>query len=69
VYLFSAVSRYTDDSDQYRDLSAKLLCLMLTTLAGTLYVYQGQELGMRNVPPEWSPEEYKDIESINYWTK
>jgi oligo-1,6-glucosidase len=22
---------------------------------------------MRNVPAEWDPEEYKDIESINYW--
>lgn len=64
-----SVSRYTDDSDQYRALSAKLLCLMQTTLSGTLYVYQGEELGMRNLRPEVSPEEYKDIESINYWKK
>ncbi|KAF1990801.1 glycoside hydrolase family 13 protein [Aulographum hederae CBS 113979] len=64
-----SVSRYTDDSDEYRDLGAKLLCLMQTTLSGTIYVYQGEELGMRNVPPSWDPEEYKDIESINYWKK
>ncbi|TKA72639.1 hypothetical protein B0A55_05984 [Friedmanniomyces simplex] len=64
-----SVSRYCDDSDQYRALSAKLLCLMQTTLAGTLYVYQGEELGMRNLRPEIPPEEYKDIESINYWSK
>lgn len=64
-----SVSRYTDDSDEYRELGAKLLCLMQTTLSGTIYVYQGEELGMRNVPPEWDPEEYKDIESINYWKK
>ncbi|KAK0949133.1 hypothetical protein LTS01_025875, partial [Friedmanniomyces endolithicus] len=31
-----SVSRYCDDSDQYRALGAKLLCLMQTTLAGTL---------------------------------
>jgi oligo-1,6-glucosidase len=63
------VSRICDDSDEYREISAKLICLMLTTLGGTLYVYQGQELGMRNVPKEWDPEEYKDVESINYWKK
>jgi len=66
-----SVSRYTNDSDQYRGLGAKLLCLMQTTIAGTIYVYQGEELGMKNVPapPEWDIEEYKDIETINYWNK
>ena len=43
---------------------------MQTTLNGTLFVYQGEELGMRNVPKTWDIErEYKDIESINFWTK
>ena len=65
-----SVSRYTDDSDTYRFIGAKLLALMLTTLSGTLFVYQGQELGMRNVPKEWDiATEYKDIESINFWKK
>ncbi|KAF2121692.1 glycoside hydrolase superfamily [Lophiotrema nucula] len=64
-----SVSRYTNDSDEWREYGAKLLCLMQTTLAGTLYVYQGEELGMRNVPTSWGPEEYKDIESINFWKK
>lgn len=64
-----SVSRYCDDGDEYRETGTKLLSLMETTLAGTVYVYQGQELGMRNVPTEWEPEEYKDIETINYWKK
>ncbi|KAI9878609.1 MAG: hypothetical protein M1830_000428 [Pleopsidium flavum] len=65
-----SVSRYADDSDAFRERSAKLLALMQTTLAGTLYVYQGEELGMRNVPKEWDPEkDYKDIEAINFWKK
>ncbi|CAE7200722.1 hypothetical protein CFE70_008121 [Pyrenophora teres f. teres 0-1] len=64
-----SVSRFTDDSDEWREYGAKLLCLMQTTLAGTLYVYQGEEIGMRNVPKEWKPEEYKDIESINFFKK
>lgn len=64
-----SVSRYTNDSDEWREIGAKLLCMMQTTLAGTIYVYQGEEIGMRNVPPSWEPEEYKDIESINFFKK
>ena len=44
-----SVSRYCDDSDASREYGAKLLALMQTTLSGTLFVYQGEELGMRNV--------------------
>ncbi|KAL6710335.1 hypothetical protein ACN47E_009281 [Coniothyrium glycines] len=64
-----SISRYTDDSDEWREYGAKLLALMQTTLAGTLYVYQGEEIGMRNIPASWPPEEYKDIESINFFEK
>lgn len=65
-----SVSRYCDDSDEWRVKGAKLLALMQTTLAGTLYVYQGEEIGMRNVPKSWDIDtEYKDIEAINFWKK
>lgn len=64
-----SVSHFCDDSDKYRELGSKLLCLMQTTLCGTLFIYQGEELGMRNIPLEWSIDEYKDIESTNYWKK
>lgn len=64
-----SISRYADDSDQYRHVSAKLLALMQTTLSGTLFVYQGEEIGLRNIPPSWGIEEFKDIETINYWNK
>ena len=65
-----SVSRFCDDSTaQNRDLGAKLLALMQTTLSGTLYIYQGEELGQKNFPLSWPPEEYKDIETQNYWKK
>lgn len=65
-----SVSRYTDDTDAFRNYGAKLLALMQTTLSGTLFVYQGEEIGMRNVPRSWDIErEYRDIESINFWKK
>lgn len=37
-----------------------------TTLTGTLFVFQGEEMGQVNVPKSWGEEEYKDIESIQY---
>lgn len=64
-----SVSRFTDDSDKYRDKGPKLLALMQTTLSGTLFVYQGEEIGLRNMPKEWDIDKYKDIESINFWSK
>lgn len=54
-----SISRYCDDSEKYRELSAKLLAMMHSTLSGTPYVYMGQELGMRNIPKSWAVEEYK----------
>ena len=65
-----SVSRYCDDSPEYREYGAKMLALVQTTLSGTLFVYQGEELGMKNVPKEWDiVKEYKDIESQNFWKK
>jgi len=40
---------------------------MMSAMTGTLFVYQGQEIGMINAPKDWPIEEYKDIESINYY--
>jgi len=62
-----SVTRFCDDSDEHRVAGTKLLSVMQTSLPGTLYLYQGEELGMCNVPVSWDPEEYKDIESITYW--
>lgn len=42
---------------------------MQTTLGGTLFVYQGEEVGMRNAPTSWPIEEFKDIETINCYKK
>ena len=59
------VSRLGDDSTrEYREASAKMLALCLHMMQGTPYVYQGEELGMTNVPFE-TLEDFRDIESIN----
>lgn len=64
-----SVSRYTDDSDEFYERGAKLLALMQTTLGGTLFVYQGEEIGMRNLSNVDPEVDYKDIESVNFWRK
>lgn len=43
-----AVSRWGNDSDEYRVVSAKMLATCLHMLQGTPYVFQGEELGMTN---------------------
>ncbi|MCI5649716.1 MAG: alpha-glucosidase [Fusicatenibacter sp.] len=59
-----SVSRFGNDSCKYRELSAKMLATCLHMMQGTPYVYQGEELGMTNVPFR-SLDELRDIESIN----
>ncbi len=44
-----AVSRFGNDTtDELRALSAKMLAILEVTQKGTLYIYQGQELGLKN---------------------
>lgn len=61
-----SISRFACDKPELRVASAKMLALMLMALSGTLFVYQGQELGMVNFPLEWEIDEYKDVDSSNY---
>ncbi len=61
-----AVSRFGSDDPAYRVLSAKLLATVLHLHRGTPYVYQGEELGMTNVPFA-SIEDFQDIESVNHY--
>jgi len=60
-----AVSRFGDDGE-FRVQSAKLLATVLHLHRGTPYVYQGEELGMTNVPFV-GPEDFRDIESVNHY--
>lgn len=59
-----AVSRFGNDSKEYREVSAKMLATCLHMMKGTPYIYQGEELGMTNVAFE-KLDDYKDLEIIN----
>ena len=53
-----------DPSGKYRHEIAKLLATLLLTSRGTVFLYQGQELGAQNVPFS-GIDELRDIESLN----
>lgn len=55
------VSRFGNDS-AYRKESAKMLATLLHGMKGTPFIYQGEEIGMRNVPFA-SLDDYQDIET------
>ena len=63
-----SVTRFgSDKTPKLRVRSAKMLAMMQSTLSGTQFIYQGQEIGMVNAPKEWTIDEYKDIDSTNYY--
>ena len=59
-----AVSRFGNDSDSFRVISAKMLATCLHMMKGTPYIYQGEELGMTNTVFS-SIDECRDIEELN----
>jgi len=59
------LGRWANDTT-YRIESAKMLALFHATGRGTLFIYQGQEIGMAN-PSLWKFEELRDLEEIQYY--
>ncbi len=62
-----AVSRWGSDLPEFRAACSKMFATFLVLQSGTPFVYQGQEIGMINIPLSRPISEYKDIETINAW--
>lgn len=60
-----AISRFCDD-EKFHNESAKMLAATVHLMRGTPYIYQGEELGMTNAKFN-SIEQYRDVESLNYY--
>jgi len=60
------VTRWGNDSPEFRELSSKMLTTFLMTMRATPYYYFGDELGMSNIKFD-KIEDYRDIESINMY--
>ncbi len=48
-----SIPTYTTDGPQYRVKAGWLMASLLATLSDTLFLYQGQELGVTNFSPDW----------------
>ncbi len=59
-----SVTRFGNDCEKYRELSAKMLATCLHMMQGTPYIYQGEELGMTNAPFQ-TIGDFRDLDSIN----
>lgn len=59
------VSRFGNDKE-YHEESSKMLATAIHMMRGTPYIYQGEEFGMPN-PYFDSIDQYRDVESINYY--
>ena len=59
------ISRFGNDK-KYHNESGKMLATTIHMMRGTPYIYQGEEFGMTN-PYFDTIEEYRDVESINYY--
>ena len=60
------VTRWGNDSPEWRELSSKMLTTFLLTMRATPYYYQGDELGMINIKFK-SIDDYQDIETRNWY--
>jgi len=58
------VSRFGNDSPEFREVSSKMLSTFLMTMRGTPYYYNGDELGMNN-PGFTKIEQYRDKATLN----
>lgn len=59
-----AVSRF-GSGDSNRTESATMLAAVLFLLRGTVFIYQGEEIGMGN-PRAWTKEQLRDVSALRY---
>jgi oligo-1,6-glucosidase len=62
------MSRFGNDSPEFREASAKMLNTFILSMRGTPYCYYGDEIGMTNINFD-SISQYKDIAAINSYKK
>ena len=62
------LSRWGDDSPQWRVLSSKMLTTFILTMRATPFYFAGDELGMQNIKFD-KIDDYKDIETIGMYTQ
>ena len=62
------VSRFGNDSEAFREISAKMLQTFILSMRATPYIYNGDEIGMVNTN-HTKIENYQDVYTINYYNQ
>jgi oligo-1,6-glucosidase len=62
------VSRFGNDSPEFREASSKMLNTFLLSMRGTPFLYYGDEIGMTNINFD-TITQYKDVAAINGYKK
>ncbi|WP_367277976.1 alpha-glucosidase [Flavobacterium sp.] len=58
------VSKFGNDTPEYRELSSKMLTTFVMTMRGTTFYYNGDELGMSNIRFD-NIDDYNDVDTRN----
>lgn len=61
-----SVTRFGDRTAANRWRAARMLAMLSTTLSGTLFMHQGQEIGLANLADDIPVSTYPDIETRNF---
>lgn len=64
-----SVSRFGPGDGPQCEAAAKMLAVFVCTLSGTLFIYQGQEIGMTNIPNHWTRKDLRDAAVLRYLDK
>ncbi|EME40575.1 glycoside hydrolase family 13 protein [Dothistroma septosporum NZE10] len=61
-----SIARYATPESKHWRQAGKILAMLQTTLSGTQFIYQGQEIGMLNMPQSWDENEFRDPDALTY---
>ena len=62
-----SISRFTPHHPRNRVKASTMLATFIGMQGGSLFIYQGQELAMANLPKSWPIQDYKDLETQNLY--
>ena len=61
-----SIDRFGPGDGKHRGAASKMLDLFLCTLSGTIFLYQGQEIGMTNIDGSWKRDDIRDAAGLVY---
>lgn len=61
-----SIDRFGPGDGEHRDAASKMLAMFLCTLSGTIFLYQGQEIGMTNIDASWTRADIRDAAGLDY---